>query len=209
MYLKHNLKSASSGLLRDTWKCKVDIWQAGAIFFWEVKLSLFKAKRKVDDEHRQFQEKWEMDYFLPSSGAMPAASSAKRKLPFWRNITWSSIIQLSIQRKYRKWGRKPMQQWKLVLWWVRWLAKVGKPFIEGQFLEDCMLKVASINLVDIMQELNAVNLKLQGPGQLVTAAFDVITVWLQTDVMESPPVWEETPPFSSMQVRCGGGHSIH
>ena len=53
---------------------------------------------------------------------------------------------------------------------------MGKPFIEGQFLEDCMLKVASINLVDIMQELNAVNLKLQGPGQLVTAAFDVITV---------------------------------
>lgn len=42
----------------------IDNWQASAVFCWEVNMLLLKAKRKVDGDHRVFQEKWVMDYFF-------------------------------------------------------------------------------------------------------------------------------------------------
>ncbi len=63
-----------------------------------MSLSKRAVKRKVDDEHRQFQEKWETEYFLSSTGAPLHVSYAQRKLRCIRNTTSDVITQLDMLR---------------------------------------------------------------------------------------------------------------
>lgn len=54
-------------------------------------------------------------------------------------------------------------------------------------------------LVDVTLELKILNLKLRGPGQLVTAAYESVKAFSTSFLPQS---------FHSMQISCGGGHSI-
>ena len=64
-------------------------------------------------------------------------------------------------------------------------------------------------LVDITHELNVLNKKLQGQGQLVSAAYEQReSILHKTYVMESLALSDKLLPFPSMQSTRGCRHTI-
>ncbi len=61
-------------------------------------------------------------------------------------------------------------------------------------------------LVDITQVLNILNLKLQGPGQLITAAYESVKAF--STKLRNSAFCKKSQSFHNMQISCGGGHSI-
>ncbi|XP_042559999.1 ubiquitin carboxyl-terminal hydrolase 37-like [Clupea harengus] len=66
-------------------------------------MSLSKAKRKVDDQHRQFQEKWEMDYCFVEFRRNGACFICKEKFAVLKeyNLKWHYCMQRSTRKKVR------------------------------------------------------------------------------------------------------------
>lgn len=63
-------------------------------------------------------------------------------------------------------------------------------------------------LVDITQERNVLNLKLQGPGQLITAAYDSVKAFTTKLKLRKTQLPVKTQSFQHMQISCRGGCSI-
>ena len=63
-------------------------------------------------------------------------------------------------------------------------------------------------LVDITQALNVLNKRLQGQGQLVSAAYDNVRAFSTKRAMESPAVSDKPLSFPCMQDTHGCGHTI-
>jgi len=94
-------------------------------------MSLSKAKRKVDEEHRQFQERWTSQYFFVEFNGSATCLICKEKV--------AVLKEYNLKRHYSTKHADAAVEASYVL--SELIVKAGKPFTEGQFLKDCMLKV--------------------------------------------------------------------
>ncbi len=133
-------------------------------------MSYSKPKRKVDDEHRQFQERWTLQYFFVEFNGNATCLICKEKVAVLKEYNLKRHYSTKHGDQYDKYEEderkktshavaeranvpaKPFPQAKKdadaaveVSYVVsEMIAKAGKPFTEGQFIKDCMLKVADI-----------------------------------------------------------------
>ncbi len=132
-------------------------------------LSNRAVKRKVGDEHRQFQENWEMEFFLSSTGALLRVSYAQINLQCIRNTTSDVITQLNMLRSiqntremreitgspilkkcllrqqdlFKKASKENEAAVEASYVVSEMIARARKPFKEGEFIKKCMLLAAS------------------------------------------------------------------
>ncbi|XP_073714015.1 general transcription factor II-I repeat domain-containing protein 2B-like [Misgurnus anguillicaudatus] len=133
-------------------------------------MSLSKQKRKVDDEHRQFQERWTLRYFFVEFNGNPTCLICKEKVAAIKEYNLKRHYSTKHGEQYEKFHdderkhRVTLLQRELTSQQSifhkakkdadaaveasyvvsQLIAKAGKPFTEGHFLKDCMLKVADI-----------------------------------------------------------------
>uniref|UniRef100_A0A8C5LZB9 General transcription factor II-I repeat domain-containing protein 2-like n=1 Tax=Leptobrachium leishanense TaxID=445787 RepID=A0A8C5LZB9_9ANUR len=129
-----------------------------------------KSKRKVDAEQRKFQERWTSDYFFVEHNKMATCLICNEKVAVLKDYNLKrhyntkhadqcakynreererQIVQLqkglSMQQNQFKRAKKECDAAVEASYVVcEQVAKAGKPFTEGQFLKDCMVKVADI-----------------------------------------------------------------
>ncbi|UYV64600.1 hypothetical protein LAZ67_3001273 [Cordylochernes scorpioides] len=101
-----------------------------------------KTKRKIADEHRNFQEKWELEYFC---------SEVKDKIICLICNNAISVLKLyNIKRHYEqhksKYDTYEESEAAVHASYVlsEMIAKHSKPFTEGDFIKECLIKVAEI-----------------------------------------------------------------
>lgn len=127
-------------------------------------------KRKVDQEHRQFQEKWTIDYFFVEFNSNATCLICKEKVAVLKEYNLKrhystkhadhydkyrgderekTALQLrkglTLQQNLFQKGKKESEAAVLASYAVsEMIAKAGKPFTDGEFLKDCILKVSEI-----------------------------------------------------------------
>ncbi len=133
-------------------------------------MSYSKPKRKVDDEHRQFQERWTLQYFFVEFNGNATCLICKEKVAVLKEYNLKRhystkhgdqydkyeederekratqlqrelTSQQSLFHKAKKDADAAVEASYVV---SEMIAKAGKPFTEGQFIKDCMLKVTDI-----------------------------------------------------------------
>ena len=134
-----------------------------------MSLSKPSGKRKVDDVHRQFHERWELEYFFVEHRGTPTCLVCAEKVAVVKeyNRRHYSTRHAEEYAKYRGDEReKRVTDLKKCFTWQQTLfrkptdeadkavkasftlsemiAKAGKPFTEGEFIKECMLQAASI-----------------------------------------------------------------
>ncbi|KAM3838284.1 general transcription factor II-I repeat domain-containing protein 2A-like [Diretmus argenteus] len=139
------------------------------------------GKRKVDDDHRKFQERWELEYFFMEYRGSPTCLVCKCQLAVTKEFNIRrhyTTLHAEECRNYdggerekrvgelKKERTKELDEKNKSLLRQQTLfknttyvadkavkasytlsemiAKAGKPFTEGEFVKDCMLKAASI-----------------------------------------------------------------
>lgn len=131
---------------------------------------LSKPKRKVDSEHRQFQERWTSQYFFVEFCGNAICLICKEKLAVFKEYNLrrhystkhsehdekykgddrrqrAEQLQkglLSQQELFHKASKDADAAVEASYVVSELIAKAGKPFTEGQFVKDCMLRVADI-----------------------------------------------------------------
>ncbi|XP_066515342.1 general transcription factor II-I repeat domain-containing protein 2A-like [Hoplias malabaricus] len=128
------------------------------------------VKRKICDEHRQFQEKWEVQYFFVEHRGIPTCLICTEKVAVHKeynlkrhyttrhaeeyakyqgderdnrvaNLKTCLLRQEDFFKKATKENDAAVEASYVV---SEMIAKAGKPFIEGEFLKKCILQAASI-----------------------------------------------------------------
>ncbi|XP_073681619.1 general transcription factor II-I repeat domain-containing protein 2A-like [Garra rufa] len=128
------------------------------------------VKRKVGDEHRQFQEKWEMQYFFVEHRGTPTCLICTEKVAVHKeynlkrhyttrhaeeyakyqgderanrvaNLKTCLLRQQDLFKKATKENNAAVEASYMV---SEMIAKAGKPFTEGEFVKKCILQAASI-----------------------------------------------------------------
>ncbi|XP_056121755.1 general transcription factor II-I repeat domain-containing protein 2-like [Rhinichthys klamathensis goyatoka] len=133
-------------------------------------MSHSKPKRKVDDEHRQFQERWTLQYFFVEFNGNATCLICKEKVAVLKEYNLKRHYSTKHGEQYEKYQADEREKTAMKLkreltsqqslfhkakkdadaaveasYVVSELiAKAGKPFTEGPFMKDCMLKVAEI-----------------------------------------------------------------
>ncbi|KAM9299514.1 general transcription factor II-I repeat domain-containing protein 2-like [Gastrophryne carolinensis] len=128
------------------------------------------VKRKVDDEHRQFQEKWEKQYFFIEHKGIPTCLICTEKVAVPKEYNLKRHYTTRHAEEYAKYqeDERANQVAKLKTCLLRqqdffkkatkendaaveasyvvsmMIAKAGKSFKEGEFIKKCMLQAASI-----------------------------------------------------------------
>ncbi len=134
-----------------------------------MSLSKRAMKRKVGDEHRQFQEKWEMEYFFVEHRGTPTCLICTEKVPVYKeyndrrhystrhaeeytkyqgderknrvtNLKKCLLRQQDLFKKASKENEAAVDASYVV---SEMIARAGKPFKEGEFFKKCMLLAAS------------------------------------------------------------------
>ena len=128
------------------------------------------VKRKVGDEHRQFQEKWGMQYFFVEHRGTPTCPICTEKVALHKeynlkchysarhaeeyakyqgddranrvaNLKTCLLRQQDFFKKATKENTVAVEASYVV---SEMIAKAGKPFTEGEFVKKCILQAASI-----------------------------------------------------------------
>lgn len=128
------------------------------------------VKRKVGDEHRQFQEKWEMQYFFVEHRGTPTCLICTEKVAVHKeynlkrhyttrhaeeyakyqgderanrvaNLKTCLLRQQDFFKKATKESNAAVEASYMV---SEMIATAGKPFTEGEFVKKCILQAASI-----------------------------------------------------------------
>ena len=128
------------------------------------------VKRKVGDEHRQFQEKWEIQYFFVEHMSTPTCLICTEKVAVHKeynlkrhystrhaeeyakyqgderanrvaNLKTCLLRQQNVFKKATKENNAAVEVSYVV---SEMIAKAGKPFTEGEFIKKCILQAASI-----------------------------------------------------------------
>ena len=128
------------------------------------------VKRKVGDEHRQFQEKWETDYCFLEHRGIPTCLICTEKVALYKEYNIRRHYLTRHAKEYAKYqgDEREARVAKLKTCLLRqqdffkkankesdaaveasyvvsgMIAKAGKSFKEGEFIKNCMLQVASI-----------------------------------------------------------------
>ncbi|KAJ4928955.1 hypothetical protein JOQ06_004577 [Pogonophryne albipinna] len=131
--------------------------------------SKLSGKRKVDDDNRRFQEKWETEYFFVEYRGNATCLICTEKIAIYKeyNVKRHYSTKHAEYAKYLGEEReKRVTELKKCLWKQRnlfkkgsneadlaveasyvvseMIAMAGKPFTEGEFIKKCMLQAASI-----------------------------------------------------------------
>ncbi|XP_016327429.1 LOW QUALITY PROTEIN: general transcription factor II-I repeat domain-containing protein 2-like [Sinocyclocheilus anshuiensis] len=133
-------------------------------------MSLSKPKRKVDEEHRQFQERWTLQYFFVEFNGNATCLICKEKVAVLKEYNLKRHYSTKHGEQYEKYQederkrRATQLQRELTSQQNLFhkakkdadaaveasyvvselIAKAGKPFTEGRFINYCMQKVADI-----------------------------------------------------------------
>ena len=128
------------------------------------------VKRKVGDEHRQFQENWETQYFFVEHRGTPTCLICTEKVAVHKeynlkrhsstrhaeeyakyhgdekanlvaSLKTCLLRQQDVFKKAPKENNSAVEASYMV---NEMIAKAGKPFTEGEFVKKCMLQAASI-----------------------------------------------------------------
>eukprot|EP00079_Xenopus_tropicalis_P025450 XP_012818727.1 PREDICTED: general transcription factor II-I repeat domain-containing protein 2-like [Xenopus tropicalis] len=128
------------------------------------------VKRKIDDEHRQFQEKWEMQYFFVEHRGIPTCLICAEKVAVHKEYNLKrhystkhaeecakyqgderakrvASLKACLMRQqdfFKKATKENVASVQASYMVSEMIAKAGKPFTEGEFVKKCMLQVASI-----------------------------------------------------------------
>ncbi|KAM4611569.1 general transcription factor II-I repeat domain-containing protein 2-like [Polymixia lowei] len=128
------------------------------------------AKRKVDDEHRRFQDKWEKEYFFVEHRDTPTCLICAEKVAvnkeynirrhystrhaeeyakYQRDERENRVANLKTcllrrQDFFKKASRESDAAVEASYVVSEMIAKAGKPLTEGEFVKKCMLQAASI-----------------------------------------------------------------
>lgn len=134
-----------------------------------MSLSKRAVKRKVGDEHRQFQEKWETEYFFVEHRGTPTCLICTEKVAVYKeynirrhystrhaeeytkyqgderknrvaNLKKCLLRQQELFKKAKKENEAAVEASYTV---SEIIAKAGKPFKEGEFIKKCLLLAAS------------------------------------------------------------------
>ncbi|XP_016898365.1 general transcription factor II-I repeat domain-containing protein 2-like [Cynoglossus semilaevis] len=128
------------------------------------------VKRRVGDEHRQFQEKWETQYFFLEHRGIPTCLICTEKLAVHKEynvkrhystkhaeecakyqgdkrakrIASLKACLLKQQDFFKKATKENIAAVEASYMVSEMIAKAGKPFTEGEFVKKCILQAASI-----------------------------------------------------------------
>ncbi|XP_069792252.1 LOW QUALITY PROTEIN: general transcription factor II-I repeat domain-containing protein 2-like [Narcine bancroftii] len=128
------------------------------------------VKRKVGDEHRQFQEKWEVQYFFVEHRGIPTCLICTEKVAVHKEYNLKRHYTARHAEEYAKYQGDERANWvaNLKMCLVRqqdffkkatrendaaveasyvvseMIVKAGNPFTEGEFVKKCILQAASI-----------------------------------------------------------------
>lgn len=128
------------------------------------------VKRKVGDEHRQFQEKWETQYFFVEHRGIPTCLICTEKVAVHKEYNLKRHYSTKHAEEYAKYqgDERANRVASLKTCLLRqqdyfkkatkentaaveasyvvseMIAKAGKPFTEGEFVKKCILQAASI-----------------------------------------------------------------
>ncbi len=134
-----------------------------------MSLSKRAVKRKVGDEHRQFQEKWEMECFFVDHRGTPTCLICTEKVAVYKEYNVRRHYSTRHAEEYTKYqgderNNRVANLKKCLLWQQdlfmktskehesaveasymvsEMIARAGKPFKEGEFIKKCMLLAAS------------------------------------------------------------------
>ncbi|UYV79300.1 hypothetical protein LAZ67_17002006 [Cordylochernes scorpioides] len=152
-----------------------------------------KTKRKIADEHRNFQEKWELEYFCSevkdkiiclicnNAISVPKLYNIKRHYEQHKSkyYTYEGLMR---QEKFKKFklGMKKQQfmftkvsqeseaavHASYVL--SEMIAKHSKPFTEGDFIKECLIKAAEIVCPGSVKTFQAISLSRNTVVERVT-----------------------------------------
>lgn len=128
------------------------------------------VKRKIGDEHRQFQEKWETEYFFVEHRDIPTCLICMDKVAVHKEynirrhystkhaeeygkylgderedrVAKLKTCLLRQQDFFKKASKESEAAIKASYVVSEMIAKAGKPFKDGEFIKQCMLQAASI-----------------------------------------------------------------
>ena len=131
--------------------------------------SKLSGKRKVDDDHRRFQEKWQTDYFFVEYRGNATCLICTENIAVYKEYN----VKRHFSTKHAEYAKylgdereKRVTELKKNLWKQQnlfkkgrneadsaveasyvvseMIAKAGKPFTEGEFIKKCMLQAGSI-----------------------------------------------------------------
>ncbi|UYV81898.1 hypothetical protein LAZ67_21000070 [Cordylochernes scorpioides] len=120
-----------------------------------------KTKRKIADEHRNFQEKWELEYFC---------SEVKDKIICLICNNAISVPKLyNIKRHYEQHKSKESEAAVHASYVLsEMIAKHSKPFTEGDFIKECLIKAAEIVCPGSVKTFQAISLSQNTVVERVT-----------------------------------------
>ncbi|XP_077480640.1 general transcription factor II-I repeat domain-containing protein 2A-like [Stigmatopora argus] len=154
-----------------------------------MSLSKPAVKRKVGDEHRQFQEKWGVQYFFVEHRGTPTCLIYTEKVAVHKEYNLKRNCTTRHAEEYEKYqgDERANQVASLKTRLLRQqdlfkkATKDSNAAVKASYavcelidpvLSDPKWLMDLAFLVDITHDLNVLNKKLQGQGQLVSAAYD-------------------------------------
>ncbi|KAM9781380.1 general transcription factor II-I repeat domain-containing protein 2-like [Syngnathus typhle] len=152
------------------------------------------VKRKVGDEHRQFQEKWEVQYFFVEHRGIPTCLICTEKVAVHKeynlrrhyttrhaeeyekcqgderanrvvNLKTGLLRQQDFFKKATKENDAAVEASYVV---SEMIAKAGKPFTEGEFVKNCILQAASIVCPEKQSQFSNISLSANTVAERIT-----------------------------------------
>ncbi|RVE60969.1 hypothetical protein OJAV_G00165900 [Oryzias javanicus] len=149
-----------------------------------MSLSKSAVKRKIGDEHRQFQEKWEVQFFFVEHRGTPTCLICTEKVAVHKEYNLKRHYATRHAEEYEKYqgDERANQVASLKTCLLRqqdffkkatkennaaveasyvvseMIAKAGKPFTEGEFVKKCLLQVAHFVCPEKKGQFNNISL---------------------------------------------------
>ncbi|KAK0154547.1 General transcription factor II-I repeat domain-containing protein 2 [Merluccius polli] len=159
-----------------------------------MSLSKPTGKRKVDDDHRQFHERWELEYFFVEHRGTPTCLVCAEKVAVVKEYNIRRHYLTRHAEEYAKYRgderEKRVIDLKKCFTWQQTLfrkptdeadkavkasytlsemiARAGKPFTEGEFIKECMLQAASIVCPEKRAQFASISLSPNTVAERVT-----------------------------------------
>lgn len=158
------------------------------------------VKRKVGDEHRQFQETWETEYFFVAHRGIPTCLICTDKVAVHKEYNIRRHYSTRHAEEYAKYqgDEREDRVAKLKTCLLRqqdffkkaskesdaaveasyvvseMIAKAGKPFKDGEFIKQCMLQAASIVCLEKKGQFSNISLSANTVAERISDLSDNI-----------------------------------
>ncbi|KAK7916070.1 hypothetical protein WMY93_011831 [Mugilogobius chulae] len=152
------------------------------------------VKRKISDEHRQFQKKWEMEYFFVEHRGSATCLICTEKVAVYKEYNIKRHYSTRHGEEYAKYLGKEREDRVANLKTClqrqqhffkkackdndaaveasyvvsEMIAKAGKPFTEGEFIKKCMLQAAGIVCPEKKSQFSNISLSANTVAERIT-----------------------------------------